>query len=189
MNRFLAALVLLASPAAFAQQSSGLALALHQAVAGACGNCVVGVSIGDPGNPATWRLDYVPDATAAQQAQAQAALAGFDLSAFTAQQAAATALAQKIAEGIQIQSSSMSALNGTYAIDPPHQQQVASVSLYIAVNGKFPAGQFSLAWPDINGTPHSFPTTAEFQAFATVLGDYVAALELGQSPAQPSTMP
>lgn len=36
---------------------------------------IVGIGIGDPTNPATWRIDYDPSATAAQQAAAAALLA------------------------------------------------------------------------------------------------------------------
>lgn len=106
-----------------------------------------------------------------------------------AQQGAAANAAAAVAAGIKITSAATPALDGTYAIDPGSQQRVASVALYIAVNGKFPAGQTALPWPDINGVPHSFPSTAEFQAFATALGDYVTALGLGQAPAQPLAIP
>jgi hypothetical protein len=108
-------------------------------------------------------------------------------------------LAQLLSAGCQIASSSAPALNGTYPIDPATQQQVASVALYIAVNGRFPAGQTSFAWSDVSGTSHLFASTSEFQAFATALADYVAVLNLtakallaGGSapwPAQPVAIP
>jgi len=87
-------------------------------------------------------------------------------------------LASLISAGAQVVSSGTPALNGTYPIDPATQQQVASVALYIAVNGRFPAGQTSFAWTDVSGGSHLFASTSEFQAFATALADYVAALNL-----------
>jgi len=60
---------------------------------------------------------------------------------------------------------------------------------YIAVNGKFPASQTTQAWPDVNGTMHQFQTTAQWQAFATAVGDFVAAIDLGQTPTQAVTIP
>ncbi|MGP0058399.1 MAG: hypothetical protein ACLPID_03815 [Beijerinckiaceae bacterium] len=89
---------------------------------------------------------------------------------------------------VQIVSTSVAPPNGTYAIDPATQQKAAAVSLYIQVNGRFPAAQSQLAWPDASGTPHAFPTTASFQAFATVLADFVAARDLGQAQTQPVTI-
>jgi hypothetical protein len=89
---------------------------------------------------------------------------------------------------MQLVSTSTPALNGAYAVDSATQQRAAAVSLYIQVNGKFPAAQTALSWPDASGAPHVFPTTAEFQAFATALADFVAALDLGQTPAQPVTI-
>jgi hypothetical protein len=90
---------------------------------------------------------------------------------------------------MQLISTSTPALNATYAIDPDTQQKVQSVSLYIAVNGRFPTGQTTQAWPDVNGTIHQFQTTAQWQAFAAAMGHFVAALDLGQTPAQPVSIP
>jgi len=60
---------------------------------------------------------------------------------------------------------------------------------YVAVNGKFPAGQTTLVWPDTVGAIHQFQTMAQWQAFATAMGDFVAAIDLGQTPTQPMTIP
>jgi len=60
---------------------------------------------------------------------------------------------------------------------------------YVAVNGKFPAGQTALAWTDASGFVHQFQTITQWQAFATAMGDFVAAIDLGQSPTQPVTIP
>jgi hypothetical protein len=100
-----------------------------------------------------------------------------------------------LAAGVQITSTSTPGLNGVYACDPVSWAKVQGTSLYISVNGKFPAGMASLPWADIAGTAHSFSTTAEFQAFATAIGDYVTELQMaviGQAttlPAQPVTIP
>jgi hypothetical protein len=60
---------------------------------------------------------------------------------------------------------------------------------YITVNARFPASQPLQLWPDVNGTMHQFQTTAQWQAFATAMGDFVAATDLGQTPVQPVTIP
>jgi hypothetical protein len=91
--------------------------------------------------------------------------------------------------GVQIASASTPAINGIYAIDPASQQRIAAVSLYIQVNGKFPAAQMVLPWPDAAGEPHAFPSVTLFQAFATALADFVAAVDLGQTPDQPVPIP
>lgn len=109
---------------------------------------------------------------------------------FTVAQQAQSALAS----GCQVASTAMPALNGTYACDPTAQQKIQATALYIVVNGRFPGGGETMGWADITGAARTFQTTAEFQAFATAIGDYVAGLEaviLGQSdtlPAQPVTI-
>lgn len=100
----------------------------------------------------------------------------------------ATSVAAPITS-MQLISTAMPALNGAYAIDVASQQKVQAISLYVAVNGKFPAGQAQQAWPDAGGVLHFFPTTALWQAFASAMADFVAAVDLGQSPAQPVTIP
>jgi hypothetical protein len=82
---------------------------------------------------------------------------------------------------INITSVGTPAINGTYAIDTGSQAIITSVAVYIAVNAKFPAGVSTLPYPDVTGTPHVFPTTASFMAFATAVADYVTGLTIGQS--------
>ncbi len=89
---------------------------------------------------------------------------------------------------MQLVSTSTSALNGSYSIDQQTQQNVAAVAEYIAINGKFPDGMTAFPMPDASGTPHSFPTIVLFQAFATAMANFVTALDLGQTPAQPVTI-
>lgn len=50
--------------------------ALHDAIAAVCP--MVGISVGDPADKATWRIDFEPGATEGQRAAAQAVMAVFD---------------------------------------------------------------------------------------------------------------
>ncbi len=52
--------------------------ALNNGIAAVCP--IVGVSVGDPSDKATWRIDYGPSATDAQKQAAQAVVAAFDAS-------------------------------------------------------------------------------------------------------------
>jgi len=54
-------------------------LTLHRTVAAACP--ILGISIVDPKDKATWRIDFAPSATDPQRQAAQAALQAFDPSA------------------------------------------------------------------------------------------------------------
>ena len=83
--------------------------------------------------------------------------------------------------GIQITSTSNSALNGTYAIDPTTQNKLTSIAAYVAVNQKFPAGQATLAWPDAAGVLHQGFTTSQFLALGSVIADYVTGVELART--------
>ena len=80
--------------------------------------------------------------------------------------------------GLAITSTGTPALNGTYAIDNATQGKIAAISVYILTNAKFPGGVASYPLMDLSGTPHTFPTTASFQAFATAVADYVAVLDV-----------
>jgi hypothetical protein len=90
---------------------------------------------------------------------------------------------------VQVNSTSTPALSGVYAFEAVTQSKILAISLYISVNGKFPAGQTSFPWPDASGTMHMFTTTAQFQALASALADYATALDLGQTPTAPVTIP
>ena len=90
---------------------------------------------------------------------------------------------------VQVNSTSTPALDGVYAFDPLTQEKIEAVSLYIQVNSKFPDGQTAFPWPDTSGTMHSFATTAQFQTFATAIADYATAIDLGQTPTAPVTIP
>ena len=94
-----------------------------------------------------------------------------------------------IPTSLQINSITNSAINGAYAFDAITQSKVMAISLYIQINGKFPAKYTTLPFPDANGTMHNFTSTTQFQAFATALADYATALTLGQTPSTPVTIP
>lgn len=85
-------------------------------------------------------------------------------------------------------STSTPALNGSYLIDMVTQQNVGAVSIYTAINNRFPASQAELPWPDKDGTYHMFPSVALWQAFATAMADFVMRINLGQTPSNPVTI-
>jgi len=90
----------------------------------------------------------------------------------------ATALTMPdVTAGLQVTSSSNSALNGTYPVDDATQLKLASISLYVAVNGHFPASLSLFTWPDVSGAPHSGFTMAQHQALATAIADYVTGID------------
>ena len=104
-------------------------------------------------------------------------------------QAAAAAVVAAIAAGCPVVSAGTPALSGTYAIDAASTANINAVSTYITVNGKFPAGQTSIPWPDIAGAVHVFPSTAAFQAFASAVADWVmkvSLFQMGQASALPT---
>ncbi len=101
---------------------------------------------------------------------------------------AAAAVQAAIAAGCPVVSAGTPALSGTYAIDAASTANINAVSTYITVNGKFPAGQASIPWPDIAGAVHVFPSTASFQAFASAVADWVMKISLFQM-GQASVLP
>ena len=84
--------------------------------------------------------------------------------------------AAALAAGLAITSTGTPALNATYATDTEARDEIASIELYIAEYGTFPGGATSLAYPDITGTMHTFPTVGAFAPFAKAIADYVAAV-------------
>ena len=185
MRRFLLTLLLLFPLTAQAQ----LAPAVQASVNAACGNCTVGVSIGSPTDQTTWRLSFAPGASATQQQQAQAALTAFPLATWNAQQAAQATAQATLAAGLTVKSTAYPALDGTYSVTPAATGNISSVMLYIQVHQTFPGGASTMPWLDAAGTPHVFPSTTEFEAFATDAADFVAAVSLGQSYALPAAIP
>lgn len=91
--------------------------------------------------------------------------------------------------GVHLTCTGTPSLNGVYAIDPIAQAKVMAIALYIKINDKFPANQSTLAYPDVSGTTHTFPSTDKFLAFATALADYAAGVDLEalkETPSWPS---
>ncbi len=92
---------------------------------------------------------------------------------------------------MELTSTGTPALNGTYAVDPASQMKIMATSQSISVNGKFYGGTTAYPWLDASGATHTFPSVAEFQAFASAVAGYVAALDLiiatnsGTLPTQP----
>jgi hypothetical protein len=97
---------------------------------------------------------------------------------------------------LQITSTSYgSALNGTYRIDQISQSQIVAISTYILYAGKFPPTAAdptgaTLAWLDSSKTYHTFPSVAEFQAFAAAVAIYLTNYQIsGVAGSQPVTIP
>ena len=97
--------------------------------------------------------------------------------------------------GLSVTCTSTPALTGTYPCDATTQNKLSNVALYVQANGKFPANLTEFPVFDISGTVHLFPTTAEFLAFVTKMGDFITELDLyaggavSSAPAQPITIP
>ena len=86
-----------------------------------------------------------------------------------AQQAAAL-----IAAGLTVTSTGTPALNGVYACDATAQHNLQAVQTYILTNAKFPGSTGTYPWLDTSGAAHIFPSTTEFEAFASRVADFVA---------------
>lgn len=99
--------------------------------------------------------------------------------------------AQKLLAGtVSITSTSTPALNGSYAITQADQVHISAEVQSIMLNGTFADGTGTCAWSDASGAIHTFPSIAEFKAFATAIGSFVAACYKalnGASTALPST--
>lgn len=78
--------------------------------------------------------------------------------------------------GVVITSTGTPALNGTYACDSDTQRNIVSEQVYISADGTFTNGGSTMAWPDMVGAYHLFPSTTEFTAFAKAVAQYVQAL-------------
>jgi len=89
----------------------------------------------------------------------------------------AQAAAALIAQGVTITSTSTPTLNGVYACDPSAQANIDSTMISILANGVFVNGGTTLAWLDLSGSPHVFPSVTEFKGFATAIGEIVAQVD------------
>lgn len=92
---------------------------------------------------------------------------------------AAEVLAEKLALGIAITSTGNPSLNATYALDDVSTTQISQLGIYANAFSTFPGGA-TQAYPDINGTPHTF-TVAQFVAFLRAVAPLVSAMEMQAS--------
>jgi hypothetical protein len=113
-------------------------------------------------NPGEWAVSNgalvaymppVPEPTPAQQAQ------------------------DALSADLTITSAGMPSLNGIYSINATALQNIIGTQLYIVANGKFPGSGETMSWAQSNGSIVSFPSTTEFQAFASAVASYVADLQ------------
>lgn len=105
-------------------------------------------------------------------------------------QQAAVNYAAFIAAGLTIASTSTPAIDGVYAIGATDQADISTEAQFIATFSEFTNGSTTnLLWLLLDGvTQVTFPTTAEFLAFAKAVGQKVAAAKLAliQLAAMPS---
>lgn len=101
----------------------------------------------------------------------------------------ATQVAAAIEAGLTVSSTSAPTINGTYAVDPSTQSEVAALVLAIQVNDSFPDSMTAYPWPLMNGSFVSFPSTTAFKDWATAISNYVAALDLYAASAPGSALP
>ena len=78
--------------------------------------------------------------------------------------------------GLAVTSTSTPALSATYPVDTVSMATIQSEAMSVLLNNTFSDGTTTLAWPDVSGVTHTFPSTAMFNLFATACSAYVAAL-------------
>jgi len=105
-------------------------------------------------------------------------------------QALAASVQSALAAGLTVTSTSTPAVNGAYPVDATAQTKITSIELFIVKNGTFPGmSGTSLAWHDVLGAPHIFPSIAIFSEFATAVANYVTDLDLYGAGASGATLP
>ncbi|KAA1013042.1 hypothetical protein FVF58_09635 [Paraburkholderia panacisoli] len=82
-----------------------------------------------------------------------------------------------LSAGLTITSTGTPALDGVYSVNSTAQQNITATQLYVTVNGKFPGSSGTMSWSQANGSVVTFPSVAEFQAFASAVASYVADLQ------------
>jgi hypothetical protein len=124
-------------------------LSLHEAISAVCP--IDGVSMGDPKDKSTWRIDYATNATGKQKAAAAAVIAGFDPYAPSRADVSAECASRMRTfthNGVE------------YWFDGESQADIAAAGLfaYTAMASKVKAGnlkwldpQCEFAWPAANG--------------------------------------
>lgn len=107
----------------------------------------------------------------------------------TAQQLAAEIQAAYSA-GLTITSTSTPAVKGTYGIRIQDQQTINAVETFVIKNNAFPGSSgTSLAYQDIAGNFHVFPSLAIWSEFANAVANYVADLKMYAAGAPGSSLP
>lgn len=108
---------------------------------------------------------------------------GYGGGTFTPPGAPSRTLAQQgaalIAAGLTITSTGTPALNGVYAVAdsvPFGRQDIANEAQFVSTFGEFTNGGTTLAWPLLSGAMVTFPSTAEFMAFAKAVAQFRAAI-------------
>ena len=80
-----------------------------------------------------------------------------------------------LSAGIAISSTSTPAVNGTYPFVTGQTDAHIYAELFsISLTGAFADGSSTVLWLDVAGTPHTFPSIAVFQAFATAMCRFAA---------------
>jgi hypothetical protein len=94
----------------------------------------------------------------------------------------ATATATLVTAGLTITSAGTPSPNGIYTIQSGvafGQEDIANEAQFIATYSEVTNGATTnLSWPLQNGTFVTFPTTAEFLAFAKAVAQFIAAVKL-----------
>ncbi|AYZ68157.1 hypothetical protein EGY31_34945 [Burkholderia multivorans] len=97
-------------------------------------------------------------------------------------------VAQALAVGLTITSTSTPAINGTYAVDSLSQSDIVAIEASLNAGKGFPGGSSStFSYPDMSGALHGF-SEANFTNFAAAVRDYVYALKAAV-PAKASMLP
>ena len=89
----------------------------------------------------------------------------------TAQQAASM-----LAAGLQINSTSTPAIDGTYAVDQLSQMDIIAIETSLSAGKGFPGGVTTFNYPDASGVMHAF-SQANFTDFAAAVRDFVYTLK------------
>lgn len=104
-------------------------------------------------------------------------------STFTGPTPPAPTLAQQgaalINNGLTITSTGTPALDGVYTVAdsvPFGRQDIANEAQFVASFQEFTNGGTTLAWPLLSGAVVTFPSTAEFMAFAKAVAQFRAAI-------------
>lgn len=162
---------------------------LHDAIAVVCP--ILGVSVGDATNKATWIITFDPSATAAQQSAAQNVVTNFNPSG--PQVEAQSTFEAALSAGVTLTWTTSTSLNDTYPIDTATQVRMVVERLSVAVNSTFTNGTTTLTWFGITGAQHSM-SMSQAGAFVKSVWAYLTALFVarataanGGTPAWPSS--